>query len=122
MGAPVGAHSRNVPPFAMVTTANARTIVVVHLDRSAILTNLVPLVETLIGEFGVRDGALFDVLTGRVRPTGRPPFELPRDMEAGSAPFVDVPHESEAPLYTLWYRSPKQGRIALWPRPASGIP
>ncbi len=95
--------------LALVTATAAKvpTIVVVYLDRPAILTNLVPLAKTLLGEFGVSDGALFEVLTGRVRATGRLPFELPRDMDAVRAQLSDVPHDSKAPLYPIWYRSAK---------------
>ncbi len=87
--------------------AKVPTIVVVNLDRPAILTALQPLAKVLIGEFGVSDGALFDVLTGKVRPTGRLPFELPRTMEAVHAQLSDVPHDSRNPLYPIWYRLPQ---------------
>ncbi len=93
--------------FVKATAAKVPTIVVVYLDRPAILTALVPLAKTLIGEFGVSDGALFDVLSGTVRPTGRLPFELPRSMEAVNAQLTDVPHDSKSPLYPIWYRLQK---------------
>ena len=93
--------------FVKATAAKVPTIVVVYLDRPAILTALVPLAKTLLGEFGVSDGALFDVLSGTVRPTGRLPFELPRSMEAVTAQQSDVPHDSKAPLYPIWFRSPQ---------------
>ena len=88
------------------TAAKVPTIVVVYLDRPAILTNIAPLAKTLIGEFGVSDAALFDALTGRVRPIGRLPFELPRSMEAVQAQLSDVPHDSKSPLYPIWFRKP----------------
>lgn len=87
------------------TAAKVPTIVVVYLDRPAILTALQPLAKVLIGEFGVSDGALFDALTGTVRPVGRLPFELPRSMEAVQVQKVDVPHDSPAPLYPFGYRA-----------------
>ncbi|MES3034784.1 MAG: glycoside hydrolase family 3 N-terminal domain-containing protein [Gemmatimonadota bacterium] len=87
------------------TAAKIPTIVVVYLDRPAILTAVQPLAKVLIGEFGVSDAALFDVLTGKVRPTGRLPFELPRSMEAVQAQQVDVPHDSPSPLYPFGYRA-----------------
>jgi beta-glucosidase len=93
--------------FVKATAARVPTIVVVNLDRPAILTALVPHAKTLLGEFGVSDGALFDVLTGQVRATGRLPFELPRSMEAVNAQLTDVPHDSKAPLYPVWYRLPR---------------
>ena len=87
------------------TAAKVPTIVVVYLDRPAILTALQPLAKVLIGEFGVSDGALFDVLTGTVRAVGRLPFELPRSMEAVQAQKMDVPHDSPSPLYPFGYRA-----------------
>ena len=92
--------------FVKATAAKVPTIVVVYLDRPAILTNLVPLAKTLIGEFGVSDAALFDALTGRVHPIGKLPFELPRSMEAVQAQLSDVPHDSKSPLYPIGYRKP----------------
>ena len=86
------------------TAARVPTIVVVYLDRPAILTALVPHAKTLIGEFGVSDAALFDALTGKVRPIGRLPFELPRSMAAVQAQKADVPHDSPSPLYPIGYR------------------
>ncbi len=86
------------------TAAKVPTIVVVYLDRPAILTALVPLATTLIGEFGVSDGALFDALTGKVKPIGRLPFELPRSMDAVRAQQGDVPHDSPRPLYPIGFR------------------
>ena len=93
--------------FTMIkaTAAKVPTIVVVYLDRPAILTNLQPLAKTLIGEFGVSDVALFEALTGRVRPVGRLPFELPRSMAAVQSQKGDVPHDSPSPLYPSGYRA-----------------
>ena len=92
--------------LTLIRTAAAKvpTIVVVYLDRPAILTALVPLAKTLIGEFGVSDGALFDALTGKVTPIGRLPFELPRSMDAVRAQKGDVPHDSPQPLYPIGFR------------------
>ena len=86
------------------TAAKVPTIVVVYLDRPAILTAVVPFATTLIGEFGASDDALFDALTGRVRPVGRLPFELPRSMAAVRAQRSDVPHDSKSPLYPVGFR------------------
>ncbi len=90
--------------FIKATAAKVPTIVVVYLDRPAILTALVPLAKTLIGEFGVSDGALFDALTGKVTPIGTLPFELPRSMDAVRAQKGDVPHDSPSPLYPIGFR------------------
>ena len=86
------------------TAAKVPTIVVVYLDRPAILTALVPLAKTLIADFGASDDALMDALTGRVQPVGRLPFELPRSMDAVRAQKGDVPSDSPSPLYPVGYR------------------
>lgn len=87
------------------TAAKVPTIVVVYLDRPAILTNVQPLAKVLIGEFGASDVALFEALTGRVRPVGRLPFELPRSMDAVRAQKPDLPHDSPNPLYPFGFRA-----------------
>ena len=79
------------------------TIVTVYLDRPAILTPLKDKARALIANFGVSDAALLDLLTGRARPQGRLPFELPSSMTAVEAQLPDVPHDSARPLYPFGF-------------------
>ena len=79
------------------------TIVTVYLDRPAILTPLKDKARALIANFGVSDAALLDVLTGRARPEGKLPFELPSSMTAVEAQRPDVPHDSARPLYPFGF-------------------
>jgi beta-glucosidase len=79
------------------------TIVTVYLDRPAILTPVRDHARAVIANFGVSDAALFDVLTGRARPEGKLPFELPTSMEAVAAQRSDVPHDSRRPLYPFGF-------------------
>ncbi|HEY0341266.1 MAG TPA: glycoside hydrolase family 3 N-terminal domain-containing protein, partial [Steroidobacteraceae bacterium] len=79
------------------------TVVVVTLDRPAILTQLQDKVNALVGEFGASDDAVLDVLLGKARPEGRLPFELPSSMEAVEAQQPDAPHDSEKPLYPIFF-------------------
>ena len=79
------------------------TIVTVYLDRPAILTPLQGKARALIANFGVSDAALIDVLTGRARPEGKLPFELPSSMEAVAAQRSDLPHDSPRPLYPFGF-------------------
>jgi beta-glucosidase len=79
------------------------TIVTVYLDRPAILTPLKERARAVIANFGVSDAALFDVLTGRAKPQGKLPFELPSSMAAVLAQRADVPHDSAGPLYPIWF-------------------
>ena len=79
------------------------TVVTVYLDRPAILTPLKTSARGILANFGVSDAALFDVLSGRARPEGKLPFELPASMEAVAAQRSDMPHDSPRPLYPLGY-------------------
>jgi beta-glucosidase len=79
------------------------TIVTVYLDRPAILTAIKDNARALIANFGVGDAALIDVLTGRSRPEGKLPFELPSSMEAVQAQRSDLPHDSVRPLYPFGF-------------------
>jgi len=89
------------PDFEAVkkATASVPTVVTVYLDRPAILTNIRDRAAALIGNFGVSDAALFDVLTGAAPPKGRLPFELPSSMAEVEAQAEDAPHDTAHPLY-----------------------
>jgi beta-glucosidase len=79
------------------------TIVTVYLDRPAILGSLKDRASALIANFGVSDVALLDVLTGKAKPEGRLPFELPSSMEEVEAQRSDVPHDTRHPLYSFGF-------------------
>ena len=79
------------------------TIVTIYLDRPAILTPIKEYARAVIGNFGVSDEALIDVLSGRARPEGKLPFELPSSMAAVSAQRSDLPHDSSKPLYPVGF-------------------
>lgn len=79
------------------------TIATVFLDRPAILTPIKAGARAVLANFGVSDAALLDVVTGRVGPEGKLPFELPSSMEAVAAQRPDVPHDSRKPLYPIGF-------------------
>jgi beta-glucosidase len=87
----------------MRVSAKVPTIVTVYMDRPAILTPLATSPAALVANFGVSDAALLDALTGKVRPEGRLPFELPSSMAAVDAQKSDVPDDSRQPLYPLHF-------------------
>jgi beta-glucosidase len=75
------------------------TIVVVHLDRPAVIPEIAQGCAALLGEFGASDEAVLDVVFGRFSPTGKLPFELPASMEAVRQQKPDLPYDSEVPLF-----------------------
>ncbi|MEJ5200549.1 MAG: glycoside hydrolase family 3 C-terminal domain-containing protein, partial [Anaerolineae bacterium] len=79
------------------------TIVVIHLDRPAVIPEIAAACAGLVGEFGAHDAAVLDVLFGRVAPAGKLPFELPSSMEAVRRQKPDVPYDSGDPLYPFGF-------------------
>lgn len=75
------------------------TVVVMYLDRPAVLANIQAQATAIVANFGVNDGPLLDVLSGRAKPTGKLPFELPSSEAAVDAQKPDVPRDSAAPAY-----------------------
>jgi beta-glucosidase len=100
----LGFHDGNAD-YEAINAASAKvpTVVTIALDRPAILTNVKDKVAALIGNFGVSDAALFDVLTGKAAPQGRLPFELPSSMAEVKAQAEDTPYDTKTPLYKFGY-------------------
>ena len=84
-------------------TAAVPTIVTIYLDRPAILTELKDRATALVGNFGVSDAALLDVLTGVAQPEGKLPFELPSSMQEVEAQNSSIPHDTAHPLYRIGF-------------------
>lgn len=80
-----------------------KTVVTVYLDRPAILGNVQDKASAILANFGVSDGALFDVLTGKAKPQGKLPFELPSSMAEVQVQKSDVPYDTAHPLYKFGY-------------------
>lgn len=108
----LGFHDGNADYEAIkAASAKVSTIVTITLDRPAILTNVKDKVAALLGNFGVSDAALFDVLTGKAAPQGRLPFELPSSMAEVKAQAEDTPYDTKTPLYKFGFGmrySPRQ--------------
>ena len=100
----LGFHDGNADYEAIkMASAKVPTVVTIYLDRPAILTNVKDKVSALLGNFGVSDAALFDVLTGKAMPQGKLPFELPSSMEEVKAQAEDTPYDTAHPLYKFGY-------------------
>jgi beta-glucosidase len=79
------------------------TIIVLYLDRPAVIPEISAAARAVVGEFGASDLAVMKVLFGEARPEGKLPFELPSSMEAVRKQKADVPHDSEYPLYPFGF-------------------
>jgi beta-glucosidase len=75
------------------------SLVVVNLERPAILTEINEKSKALMADFGTSDKVLMDLVFGIKNPTAKMPFELPSTWEAVQKQLEDVPYDSENPLY-----------------------
>ena len=56
-------------------------IVVIRMDRPAVVGEFEPSADAILADFGVSKQAVFDILTGKTAPCGKLPVPLPADME-----------------------------------------
>ncbi len=78
-------------------------IVVLYLDRPAVIPEISAAARALLGEYGAEDAAVLNVVFGVASPEGKLPFELPSSMEAVRNQKADVPYNSENPLYPFGF-------------------
>ncbi len=79
------------------------TIVVLYLDRPAVIPEISALAAALLAEYGASDTAVLEVIFGKASPQGKLPFELPNSMDAVRNQKADVPYDSEDPLYPFGF-------------------
>lgn len=79
------------------------TIVVIYLDRPAVIPEISAAAQALLADFGASDEVVLDVIFGKAKPEGRLPFELPSSMEAVRKQKPDAPYDSENPLYPFGF-------------------
>ena len=79
------------------------SLVVVNLERPAILTPFNDKCTALMADFGTSDEVLADMIFGKYNPSGKLPFELPSSEEAVEKQQEDVPYDSENPLYPFGF-------------------
>jgi beta-glucosidase len=75
------------------------TIIVLFLDRPAIVPEIAHAAAALVVEFGARDDAVVDVLLGEAQARGRLPFDLPSSTKAVTESRSDVPYDTADPLF-----------------------
>jgi beta-glucosidase len=79
------------------------TIVVLYLDRPAVVPEISEVAKALLADYGANDTVVLDVIFGRAKPEGKLPFELPSSMEAVRNQKTDVPYDSKNPLYEFGF-------------------
>lgn len=95
------------PDLADFTRVSAKlgvpTVAVVYLDRPAVLTPVKQHARAVFASFGASDAALLDVITGRARPGGKLPFDIPASMDQVLRQRSDLAHDIAHPLYPYGY-------------------
>ena len=79
--------------------ARVPTVLVLHLERAAVIPELLETCAAVVAVFGSSDEAVLDVLFARSEPEGRLPFQLPSSMAAVRAQKPDVPGDSQDALF-----------------------
>jgi len=79
------------------------TLVVLYLDRPAVIPEINESARALLAEYGANDVAVLNVIFGKANPEGKLPFELPSSMEAVKNQKTDVPYDSQNPLYPFGF-------------------
>ena len=79
------------------------SIIIVNLERPAILTEISSKSSSLLVEFGSSDEAILDIIFGEYNPSGKLPFELPSSWDAVLEQKEDLPYDSKSPLYNYGY-------------------
>jgi beta-glucosidase len=75
------------------------TIIVLFLDRPAIVPEIAGAAAAFLVEFGARDDAVVDVLLGEAEARGRLPFDLPSSTKAVAESRSEVPYDTADPLF-----------------------
>ena len=92
-------------------------VIVVNLDRPAVLTPLLPVASALVADYGSSDEAVLAALSGRIPPRGVLPVEIPRSMDAVRASATDVPDGTADPLFPRGF-----GLRPVAPAPVAAAP
>ena len=79
------------------------TIVVVNLQRPAVIPAINAESKALVADFSSQDNVILDLIFGKFSPQGHLPFELPSSMEAVLQQKEDLPYDSKNPLYPFGF-------------------
>ncbi len=93
--------SEDYQALERVSQQQIPTLVSVYLGRPAILSNVVDKTDVLLANFGSSDEAMFEVISGKAKPEGKLPFELPSSWQEVLNQQEDRPHDTANPLFPI---------------------
>lgn len=74
-------------------------IVVMSMERPAVLSEFLGRVDGMLATFGSDDDAVADILLGKATPSGKLPFDLPADEASVEHQKEDAPHDFSNTLF-----------------------
>ncbi|QOY84902.1 glycoside hydrolase family 3 protein [Paludibaculum fermentans] len=86
-----------------VAASGTPTVVIVNMDKPAILTEFIDSVAGALAAFGASDAAALDIVFGKAKPTGKLPFDMPSDMPSVMSQAADVPFDMDDPLFKFGF-------------------
>jgi beta-glucosidase len=103
-------NAEDLKEIEVLVATGKPVIVVMSMERPAVLSEFISQVPAMLATFGSGDQALADLVFGKEKPFGKLPFDLPRDMESVVQHKEDAAHDLKNPLYSfgfgLTYPSP----------------
>ena len=79
------------------------SVVIVNLERPAILTEISEEAGALLVEFGISDKVLSSLIFGELKPEGKLPIQLPSTSESILNQKEDMPFDLENPLFPFGF-------------------
>ena len=75
---------------------NKPVIVVVHVSKPMIFSEIEKNASAILVHMGVQDQALMEMISGKAEPSALLPFQMPADMRTVELQFEDVPRDMKA--------------------------
>ncbi len=72
---------------------NKPVVVVICLDKPAVMREFEPYADAILVSFGVQHQAILDIVNGKAEPSGLLPMQMPADMETVETQKEDVPRD-----------------------------
>ena len=96
-------NAKELDAIKRLASTGTPTVVFMHMDRPAVLSELIDDVAAVLVHWSSSDDALLDVVCGGSRPGGKLPFDLPRDMASVLLQKEDVPRDLRDPLFPFGF-------------------